>query len=92
MEIDDSTGLPKVPKRYFWRVRESYYGTTVYVELRKKHIIGSTEVRYASMYAWKLSPAEVLSAATAVYRDCFPSPPENAHLLGDYPPKKLGNN
>jgi len=99
--IDPMTGMPAVPNGYFWRVRpvgsEPKWAYYVYVELRKKQIIGSTQLAramadQADVYGPTLADA-VKVTAERVYRENFARrtvpTPEYVGILGDYPPKSL---
>lgn len=104
-DIDEGTGLPRVPKGYFWRVNrgETMYTNYPSVELRKKvlgvfsyHVDSCwiSDDHLGSVHDMKFGIQE--SATTIV---CAMRKDEQAkavdrevdHLYGDYPPKKLNN-
>lgn len=90
-ETDISTGLPKLPEGYFWRVRASSLQLT-YVELRKKTWLGSRQVHrrltnYYDKMGNVLDPREeIVTRAVSIMKE-FNDPWEP--FYGDYPPKKL---
>lgn len=98
VEIDERTGLPKLPEEYFWRVyatyRRMYERQSITVELRKKVWFWSVEVSHDSTWV-STAPytpeddVKYLAAELAkrfysvIYRD------DLSYLNGDYPPKAL---
>lgn len=94
MEIDEQTGLPKVPEGHFWRVKfssDSWYPELI-VQLRRKRSIGSKYVfggaKNVQGYAKSVTPEMVLEGATEVYEN-WQKHLSAVPLFGDYPPLKL---
>lgn len=95
--IDSDTGLPALPKRYFWRVRKvggDKYADRLYICLRKRVWFWSIEVDYAMASqneVWGPTMAHAIRArAGHLVKDNFAATkPDFSALLGDYPPKSL---
>lgn len=85
LEMDDSTGLPKVPHRYFWRVCD-HLGGMPEVELRVKWWFGLG----SSMVRWQWLPTmfterDVQRVAVYLFYEQWTP---RSELYGDYPPKR----
>lgn len=88
---DTFTGLPGLPKGYFWRVRR---GSAEYLRLqmRKKTWFGSAVVEWSVTERHKASPTELREAASCILRKLERRSTQGADwkkYLGDYPPKML---
>lgn len=90
--MDPNTGMPEVPEGYFWRVkRGGYY--KLEVQLRKRwfwqfsHSVESCPLDDATEWGVVNNAAYILERWNK--RTLGPTV---SGLLGDYPPKKLGNN
>lgn len=89
MILNASTGLPEVPKGYFWRVKKSLhpYG---YVQLRKKLFIGSFLVESTIFRQNELSERTILSDAWLTLNKVDFNPKPKKNFYGNYPPKTIG--
>lgn len=94
-EIDDATGMPVVPEGFFWRVkRGGFYRLNV--QLRQKFLwVLSLEVDSCPTddgSEWGVSNIAAYILHKWEERNNRVTGTGVRHLLGDYPPKKLGNN
>lgn len=105
-DIDEDTGLPRVPKGYFWRVARTegvFYDLPPQVHLRKK-VLGlfsrTVDACWISDdYLGSVSDMKFGIQESATTIVCAMRKDEQAravdravdHLYGDYPPKKLNN-
>jgi hypothetical protein len=101
IEYDESTGLPKLPDKWFWRIRLEHNLFTelgiVNVEIRVKRWYGS-----ACLYSSRWAPhggdditgtVKILATNTLWdYLAIHQGELDLARILGDYPPKKLEAN
>lgn len=93
--MDPDTGMPEVPKGYFWRVKPGGM-YKLKVELRQRWFWGiSFEVEMcvtddATEWGVRNNAAYILNRWQERTRKATGKGVEA--LLGDYPPKKLGNN
>lgn len=95
MKIDEATGLPELPKGYFWRVHETHNESNYFrVSLMRKKIwpLGRGVVEeWTADSITEMSEPRVLDMANWVYREWRKLRTSgNETLFGDYPPKKLG--
>lgn len=86
-EIDESTGLPKLPKGYFWRVVDSGE-EYVRVQVRKKTLLSSKVKGWCPVRKKDASKSTILSAARYAMREMARDTDWRSYI-GDYPPKKL---
>ncbi|UDL16613.1 hypothetical protein SEA_ATUIN_219 [Arthrobacter phage Atuin] len=90
IEIDHTTGLPKLPEGYFWRVKMSYNYPHVCIR-RNVTLLGmklwSYEVKESLILS--LTESDIRREANKLYTKTFGTDVDRT-LLGDYPPKKLG--
>lgn len=95
MTIDNETGLPELPEGYFWRVKETYKGSTyLRVEIRKRGLIGSRRIEWHPVEKSRASDFEIKRAAeyALVWKNQggFDSSGDRwKKFVGNYPPKKL---
>lgn len=91
-KIDPATNLPELPENYFWRIKlctNPFSSQSLEIQIRKKILFYSAE--QDSMYCNEdRIPYWAKYLAVNFYSDL------NRHkgfdrLLGDYPPKKLGD-
>lgn len=100
MEIDKATGLPKVPKGYFWSVRSVFPAWMGFAEiqLRKKfRWFGSWAVATKTRYDFQINENEIRDFTRILWHENFgPSGkitrPSPRRFYGDYPPKSLKDN
>ena len=82
--IDDSTGLPKLPDGYFWRVCSP---SIPEIQIRKKTWFGRS-----SLVSWDYLPGRVFNdkdvrnAAVSLFQWTWTT---KNNLFGDYPPNKI---
>lgn len=90
-KIDDRTGLPELPKGYFWRVTRGFCSEYVEVQIRKRVLfVFSRTVTYSTQNKARLNPYSLRSTAIHALRDFNPESDWKKYV-GDYPPKKLEN-
>lgn len=97
VEIDPNTGLPKLPPKFFWRVKRvggAAYSNRVYVVIRRKLLFFSFEVHsvMAGGNIYDKMETAVRNRAIDAYEEFFKTTEreqEIQKLLGNYPPKKL---
>jgi hypothetical protein len=93
IKTDPETGLPEVPEGYFWKV-EKQYGRMPYVTLRRRYgkLFGlfntGGSYKVGEKYIVELTEGRIREGSYKVFREVFDS--SSDHLLGEYPPKKLG--
>ena len=98
-DIDSSTGMPRIPANLFWRVTAPWWGSDYYgVQLRRKTWFGSWCICSQPVDREKISAAEVLDSAAyllihryEVLKYFGTLRRVQTNLLGDYPPKSLGD-
>ena len=87
VELDESTGLPKLPKGYFWRVgRKDRDGDHCLYILR-----GVFPLCYAVKHTWiygTLTEDKILYQAQDLFID-WSKERGSKNLVGNYPPKTL---
>lgn len=84
--------IPEAPKGYFFRIRPANLGPTyLRLDLRQKHLIGSSLVDFELIFVEESSDEIIASKMQKLLDARFPSPNTRVQeLLGDYPPKQLG--
>lgn len=90
-------GLPELPPKHFWRVTKGGYNYYVLWLMKNKGFFGCSEVfsrRIYDGYAdYTLSECSIRRTADLIMEDFRELQEEIRNenkLLGDYPPKKLG--
>lgn len=83
------TGLPFLPEGYFWRVTRGTASKYVYVQIRKRRLIGSACVADSILSKGEVTAAKIRERAGFALKDFDPDHNFRA-FVGDYPPKKLG--
>ena len=97
MKIDESTGLPEVPEKYFWRVENGgkRYERYFKVSLCRKRWIGRPRiVEWHFAFKFPLSGTaeeDIFRVAERLHVQEFGSgkPDQFEKFYGDYPPKRL---
>jgi hypothetical protein len=86
--IDELTGLPELPKGYFWRVK-MILNEFVVVQIRKRLLWGSCAIEEASLIRQDVGPQRIQAVAFLALDRWTRTRKDLGRYLGDYPPKKL---
>jgi hypothetical protein len=98
LTIDRTTGLPELPKGYFFRVHKkasyiSYHYVTLFYKKQCRFLFWTytkdVEQIFSSIIHPTLSEHNILTAAMEVVQKRNDWLARDSSLLGDYPPKKL---
>ena len=88
MTINADTGLPSLPDKHFWRVTRGVASEYVYLQIRRKRLIGSVKVSDSIMSKAQVSSYEIRQSAVRALRN-FDETGSWKKFVGDYPPKRL---
>jgi hypothetical protein len=93
LALDPASGLPLLPKGYFFRVKKGAFGVYPWVEIRHKIWFFSEEVsgRWTS-YHFDTVEEEISYLAGALAKEFYERlylEGTQKRLAGDYPPKRL---
>lgn len=87
--IDEQTGFPVLPEGFFWRVTRGVWSEYVYLQIRRRRLIGSVRHADSILRKSEVTPAKLRYSAGRCLEEFDPSGAKHKAFVGDYPPKRL---